>query len=157
VPDFASIVASLPIVNAWWDNSSRGLRNVYGVVGAAYEGLSLYGEYAGAAVCTRKGIALLSASSGDLFLARLLQGSPTAIGKNGIQSPSIEVSPSCATSLAHKAGSASALLTQSLLSTPKASALTVPADATAIAVADSGSILAGSPRADGSISMKRFR
>jgi DNA-binding beta-propeller fold protein YncE len=147
-------VTSVPMVSSWWDPSGRGLRNVYGVVGAAYEGQPIYGEYAGAAVCMRKSIAILIASSGSLSLAQLPQGSPTAIATQAIQSPSIEFSPSCATSLVHKAGNSNATLMQSLFSTPRTSGLAVPAEAFAVAVADSGSILASTPRADGSVAIQ---
>jgi hypothetical protein len=78
-------VASGPMLGARWDSDRKGLRVVYGVLGAAQQGPPTYGgTFSGAAVCMRKSIALLTTSSGAFYLACLPQGRPVAIASSGI-------------------------------------------------------------------------
>jgi hypothetical protein len=145
-------IASGPILDAWWDSASKGLRTVYGVAGAAHQGPPTYndGSYVGGSVCMRKSIALFAASSGNLFSVSLPQGKPLAIASKGLPNATIVFSPSCTWSLAYATGSSTALLLQELLSTPTSTAVTLPAGTSAAAVSDSGSILVNVPKSDGS-------
>lgn len=145
-------IASGPILGSWWDSSAGGLRNVYGVTGAAYQGQAVYndGEYAGAGVCMRADIALLTTASGTLYLTDLRQGIPVQLTSRGIPKAQIVFSPSCTSALAYRSGAAGALLLKGLLSSSRtAAAVTIPASASSAAVSDSGSILAVAPLASG--------
>ena len=149
-------LASGPILGAWWDANHSGLRMVYGVAGAAYQGSPTYsdGTYSGAAACARKNIALLTTPSGSLFSVSLPQGKPVAVASNGPSKASIVFSPSCTWALVYTTGVSKALLVQELLSTPAVTPVALPSGASAIAVADSGSVLIGVPATDGSVAIQ---
>jgi len=144
--------ASGPLLGAWWDSSQNGLRPVYGIAGAAYQGAATYsdGSYNGAVTCMRKSVALLTTSSGALFSVNLPQGKPVQIVSNGIPKPWIAFSPSCTSSLVYTPGSSPALLVQALLSTPTITSVMLPAGVSAAIVADSGSVLVETSDADSS-------
>lgn len=152
----ASTRMSLPILDAWWDSASAGLRVEYGVPGAAWQGPSLYndGVYSGAAACARKGIALLTAASGAVSLVKLPQGVPQIVAPARIPKAQIVFSPSCAAALMYGSGGGSALLVQGLLTAPRSTTLTLPGNSVAVAVSDSGAILASVPQPDGSAAIQ---
>jgi hypothetical protein len=152
----SSTAASGPLLGAWWDSNQNGLRPVYGVAGAAYQGAATYsdGSYSGAAACMRKNVALLTTSSGALFSVNLPQGKPLLISGNGIPKASIAFSPSCTSSLVYAPGSSQALVIQALLSTPTMTSVTLPTAVSAAIIADSGSILVEIPGADGSAAIQ---
>lgn len=148
----SSNVAAGPMLASWWDASAGGLRTVYGVAGAAYQGPAVYkdGEYAGAGVCMRAHIALLTTTSGALYVADLRQGVPAQVTGQGIPQAQIVFSPSCAAALAYRSGATGALLVQRLLlSSRGATAVTIPANTTSLAVSDTGSILVSVPGTGG--------
>lgn len=147
---------SVPMLDAWWDSSSAGLRIEYGVAGSASQGPPLYndGTYSGATACVRKRIALLTTASGSLFLAQLPQGAPQLITNQGVTKAQITFSPSCDSALAFASGNPNALLIQGLLSAPKSSNVLLPENISAIVASDSGSILISVPQADGSAELQ---
>lgn len=148
--------ASGPVLDAWWDPVAGGLRIVNGVAGAASQAKPIFndGTYSGAAVCMRQKIALLTRSSGALFLTSLPHGTPVTVAGEGIADAQLVFSPRCETALEYAPGKPGALLLQGLLSTPRASAISLPAGTTNAAVADSGSILVNVPQADGSAAIE---
>jgi hypothetical protein len=152
----SSNAASGPLLGAWWDASHAGLRTVYGVVGAAYQGASRFndGSYSGGAACMQKNLALLTTPSGAVFSVALPQGEPQAVSSNGIPKASIVFSPSCTTSLIYVPGGSAALLVQGLLSNPTATPVSFPTGNSAAAVADSGSILVAVSAANGASSIQ---
>jgi len=141
-----------PLLGAWWDSKQDGLRPVYGIAGAAYQGQATYsdGSYNGAAACMRKNIALLTTPAGALFSVTLPLGKPYLVTANGIPKASIAFSPSCTSSLVYAPGSPQALLLQALLSTPTITSVALPAGVSTVIVADSGSVLVEIPGAEGS-------
>ena len=150
-------IASGPILGSWWDSSAGGLRTVYGVAGAAYQGPPVYndGEYAGAAVCMRANIALLTTASGALYLTNVRQGTPTLVTNQGIPNGQTVFSPSCASALSYRPGTAGALLIHGLLSVSRTTVpLVLPITATSAAVSDAGSIVVSAPGANGSASIQ---
>ncbi len=152
----SSNAASGPLLGAWWDAGHKGLRTVYGVAGAAHQGVPSFsdGTYNGGAVCMRKDIALLTTPSGSLFSVALPEGEPVEILDNGIPKASLIFSPSCTTSLVYTPGGSAALLVQGLLSTPTATPVSLPAGNSAAAIADSGSILIAVSTANGGSSIQ---
>jgi len=148
--------ASGPLLGAWWDRSSNGLRTVYGVVGAAYQGAPSFNDdsFSSGAACMRQRIALLTTSSGSIYSVTLPQGEPRAISSSGISKPIIVFSPSCTAALIYAPGTSAALLVQGLLSAPSGTQVNLPAANSAAALADSGSILIASPAANGSTSIQ---
>ncbi len=149
-------VAAGPTVGAWWDVDRKGLRVIYGVLGAAQQGPPTYddGRFAGAAICMRKSIALLVTPSGAIDLADLPQGRPAAVSASGIANATVVFSPSCASSVAFRPGSSKALLMQGLLAVPKISNVTLPAGVSATAVSDAGAILVAIPGTEGSAAIQ---
>lgn len=147
---------SVPILDAWWDSASGGLRVEYGVAGSALQGPPSYndGTYSGAAACVRRGIALLTTTSGTLALVQLPQGAPQLITGQIPKAAQIAFSPSCAAAVAFASGNSSGLLVQGLLKVPQSSEVTLPATTSAMAVADSGSILISVPQTDGSAALE---
>jgi hypothetical protein len=145
-------VATGPMLAAWWDPESKGLRIVYGVPGAAIEGAPAFtaGAYSGAAACMRKGIALLTSSSGAVDETILPQGEPVTIARGVAPPATIAFSPSCNAALAFAPGRTRALLLQGLPGEAKATSVTLPAGSSAAIVADSGAILAAGAAKDGS-------
>jgi hypothetical protein len=139
-----------PALAAWWDANRKGLRTVYGVAGAAYQGPPNYndGSYAGASACMRSNVALLTGPSGSLFTVSLSRGIPIVIASDVSTNASMVFSPSCTSSFVYTRGGSRALLVQGLLSTPKITTVTLPTGTSAAAVADSGSILVEIPGAD---------
>lgn len=144
------------MVSAWWDSGRNGLRVIYGVLGAAQQGPPAYadGTFSGAAVCMRKGIALLTTPSGALSSASLPQGRPVVISNSGIPNATIVFSPSCTSSLAYAPNRSKALLVQGLLSTPKISQVALPAGTSAAVVSDTGAILVDVLGTEGSAVIK---
>lgn len=137
------MVASGPVLGAWWDSNAGGLRGLYGIAGAARQGSPSFndGTYSGATVCMRQQLALLTTRAGALFVGAIPQGTATAVASQGIANAHIAFSPSCTAAVAYVPGNASALLIQGLPATPKVSSVALPGGATAAAVGDSGSIL----------------
>jgi hypothetical protein len=152
----SSNAASGPLLGAWWDASHSGLRTVYGVAGAAYQGAPTFsdGTYSAGAACIRKNLALLTTSTGSVFSVSLPQGEPQEVSGSSIPKASIVFSPSCTTALVYSPGGSTALLLQGLLSTPSSTAVSVPAGNSAAAVADSGSILIVVPATNGGSSIQ---
>jgi hypothetical protein len=152
----SSNAASGPLLGAWWDASHTGLRTVYGVVGAAYQGAPKFsdGSYSGGAACMQKNLALLTTPSGAVFSVALPQGEPQEVSGHGIPKASIVFSPSCTTSLIYAPGGATALLVQGLLSNPTATPVSFPIGNSAVAVADSGSILVAVSAVNGTSSIQ---
>lgn len=148
--------ASGPLLGAWWDSSHKGLRTVYGVVGAAYQGAPTFsdGTYTSAAACMRKNIALLTTGTGALYSVTLPQGNPFLISSSGILKASIVFSPSCTSSLVFAPGNSAALLVQGLLSTPSVTPISLPPSTAAAAVGDTGLILLAATAADGTSSIQ---
>ena len=152
----SSNAASGPLLGAWWDANHKGLRTVYGVAGAAYQGAPTFsdGTYSGGAACMRKNLALLTTQSGAIYSVALPHGVPLEVSGNGIPKASIVFSPSCTTSLMYVPGGSSALLMQGLLTAPTATPVTFPAGGAMAAVADSGSILVAVSAANGASSIQ---
>jgi hypothetical protein len=152
----SSNAASGPLLGAWWDASHTGLRIVFGVVGAANQGAPEFsdGSYSGGAACMQKNLALLTTPSGSVFSVTLPRGEPQEVAGNGIPKASIVFSPSCTTSLMYMPGGSAALLLQGLLSNPTATPVSLPTGSSAVAVADSGSILVAVSAANGASSIQ---
>jgi len=152
----SSQAASGPMLGAWWDSDRKGIRAIYGIAGAAQQGPPTYadGAFSGAAVCARSSVAILTSSSGEMYLAHLPLGRPTVIATNGVPSPTIAFSPSCGASIAYTRGGSKALLIQGLLSVPRISAVTLPTGVSDARVSDAGAILAAVPATDGSAAIK---
>jgi hypothetical protein len=152
----SSNAASGPLLGAWWDASHNGLRTVYGVVGAAHQGLPVYtgGSYRGGAACMQKNLALLTTTSGSVISVALPQGEPQEVSGTGIPKASIVFSPSCTTSLIFAPGGSAGLLVQGLLSNPTTTPVNFPTGNSAAAVADSGSILIAVSAANGASSIQ---
>lgn len=148
----ASAVATGPLLDAWWDSGSKGLRIVYGIPGAAHEGALAYndGSYSGGTACMRGNVALLQSSAGKLFQTQFPQGAPIPINNAAIPEPRVLFSPSCSSALAYSASGGTAVLIQGANSNPKALNLTLPEGNSVLAVSDAGSVLLGSTRSDGS-------
>jgi hypothetical protein len=144
-------VATGPLLGAWWDASSGGLRAVYGVAGAAWQAKATYndGTYATATVCMRQRIALLATNRGALFLTGLPQGVPVAVGNEASPQAQIVFSPSCSAALAYSPGQSAALLLEGLPAAPHTGSVALPAGTATAAVADSGSVLAMVPQNGG--------
>ena len=145
-------IASGPVLGSWWDSSARGLRTIYGVAGAAYQGPAIYndGEYSGAAVCMRANIVLLTAASGALYVANVRQGVPVQVTSQGIPKAQVAFSPSCDMAIAYRPGTAAAVVIRGLLSSSRTYVmLTVPPTATVAAISDGGSTLVSLPGANG--------
>lgn len=151
-----SNAAAGPLLGAWWDANGKGLRSVFGVAGAAYQGAPIFsdGTYNGGAACIRKNLALLTTRSGGVYSVALPQGGPMEVSGNGIPNAAITFSPSCAASLMYLPGGSTGLLLQGLLTTPTATQVSLPAGNSAVAVADSGSILAAVSTGNGGSSIQ---
>lgn len=143
--------ASGPLLGAWWDAPSGGLRAVYGVTGAAWQAKPSYndGSYANATVCMRQRIALLATSRGALLLTTLPQGVPVAVGNEAGAQAQIVFSPSCSAALAYTPGQSGAVLIEGLAATPHTSGVALPPGTKIAVVADSGSVLAMVPQSGG--------
>jgi hypothetical protein len=152
----SSNAASGPLLGAWWDASHTGLHIVYGVVGAANQGVPEFsdGSYSSGAACMQKNLALLTTPSGSVFSVALPQGEPREVAGNAISKASIAFSPSCTTSLMYMPGGSAALLLQGLLSNPTVAPVSLPAGNSGAAVADSGSILVAVSAANGASSIQ---
>ncbi|MGC1293433.1 MAG: hypothetical protein WA869_00200 [Alloacidobacterium sp.] len=137
------MVATGPVLGAWWDTNAGGVRGLYGIAGAAWQGKPSFndGTYSGATVCMRQQFALLTTRAGALFVGSIPQGTAAAVASQGIVNARFSFSPSCTAAVAYVPGNASALLIQGLPATPKMSSVTLPGGATTAAVSDSGSIL----------------
>lgn len=148
-------VTTGPMLAAWWDAESKGLRVVYGVPGAGIEGPPTFteGSYTGAAACLRKGIALFTSSSGVVDEANLPQGEPVTIGRGIAPIAMIAFSPSCNAALVYAPGRTQAQLVQGLPGNAKTTNVTLPAGSSAAIVADSGAVLTASAAKDGSIAV----
>jgi len=147
--------ASGPVLDAWWNSKTPGLRIIYGVTGAAYQGAPEFtgGTYSGAAVCMRAGIALLTTPAGAWFVTTLPQGIPAPVASQGIRGAEAVFSPGCAIALAFAAGKPGGVLLRGLTGTPSASAVSIPV-ADQAAVSDSGAILVSVPQVDGSAAIE---
>lgn len=147
---------SVPMLDGWWDSGAGGLRIEYGLAGSASQGAPIYndGSYSGAAVCARKRIALLTTASGSLYVTQLPEGVPQLIVNDGVGKAQIAFSPSCAAAVAFASGDAKAFLIEGLFTAPKAVAVSLPVNASATAVADSGSLLVSVPQTDGSAALE---
>lgn len=148
-------VATGPILGAWWDSKAAGLRIIYGVTGAAFQGGPEWtgGTYSGAAVCMRAGIALLTTPAGTLFVATLPQGIPALVMRQATRGNAVVFSPGCGTALSFAAGKPGGMLLRGLTGTPTASAVSLPAADNA-AVSDSGAILVSLPHSDGTAAIE---
>jgi hypothetical protein len=149
-------VASGPFFGAWWDPGTRAVRTVYGVSGAAVQGLPSYGggAWTGAFICMRRNLALLTDAAGALSLASLPNGQPAGITSQIISKPQVVFSPSCSSALVYSSGTANALLIQGLPATPSVHNVTLPAAASSPAVADSGAVLFAVAQADGTAAIQ---
>lgn len=140
-------VASGPVLAAWWDAGVHGMRMVFGVAGAAYQGPLANQDVAisSGRVCMRGNIALLTGASGEISSMNIPQGTPVSLTTTALKNPQIVFSPSCTAALVYSGGVSNALLIQRLSSNPQGSAkttqLALPAGVTAAIVGDSGSIL----------------
>jgi len=152
----AQTVAAGPLLGAWWDPQAGGLRLLYGVPGAASEGPAIDndGTYSGALACVRGKIAILTTSAGGLSLGALPQGLPASVTSETISKPQIVFSPSCTAALALSSDGSGGILLQGLLSRPTSSRVSFAEPAGAAAVADDGSILTASQRADGTAAVQ---
>lgn len=150
-------IASGPVLGSWWDSSAGGLRTVYGVAGAAYQGPAIYngGEYSGAAVCMRANIALLTTSSGALYVTNVRQGVPVQVTNLAMPKAQIVFSPSCDVALGYGPDMATAVVIRGILSSGRTSVtLTIPAGTAVTAISDAGSVLVSVPGANGSSSIR---
>lgn len=145
-----------PMLAAWWDAGRNGLRIVYGVPGAAYQGPPTYadGSYSGAATCMRGNLTLFISPSGAIDEVTLPQGKPVTIAQSAAANANIAFGPSCTTALIYSPGRSQALLVQNLLSTATASSATLPAGVSWAIVADSGNVLAVDSQSDGSVAVE---
>lgn len=151
-----SKVATGPVLDAWWEAGSNGLRVVYGVPGAAHQGSVDYndGTYSGASVCMRGGIALLTTEAGAVAQVQLPQGSPVAIAIPSIRKPLITFSPTCSSALVYSSSSRAAEVVQGLLSTPKVGGLNIPDRSSVLGVSDTGSVLLGVNQPEGGVEIE---
>lgn len=150
------LATSGPVLGAWWDSSVGGLRIAYGVSGAVHAGQPAYnnGVFAGAAVCMRKGIALLQTSAGGLSLGSLPGGVPVPITKSGLANARIAFSPACASAVEYVPGASNAYLLQGLPSNPTVQPVTLLSGASPVAVTDTGSLLISRAQPDGSVEIQ---
>ncbi len=157
-PAAQTTAATGPLLGAWWDPQAAGLRLVYGVPGAAVEGPAIDndGTYSGASACVRGRIAVLTTTSGGLFLGALPQGLPSSLTSEKISKPQIVFSPSCSAALAFSSDGSSGILLQGLISTPAAKPISFPEPVSAAAVADDGSLLTASQSANGTSTVQFF-
>jgi hypothetical protein len=152
----SSKIPSGPMLAAWWDAERNGLRIVYGVPGAAYQGAPTYADasYSGATTCMRGKVALFTSPSGAVDEVILPQGKPVVIAQSAVPKANITFSPSCTTALIDSPGRSQAVLVQNLLSTATTTSVTLPAGWTSAIVADSGKILTADSEPDGSASVE---
>ena len=148
----SSKAPSGPMLAGWWDAARNGLRVVYGVPGAAYQGPATYadGSYSGAATCMRGSLTLFTSANGGIDEVILPQGKPVILAQNAAAKAKIAFSPSCTTALVYWPGGSQALLVQNLLSTAKITNATLPPGVSSAIVADSGNIVTAELEADGS-------
>lgn len=151
-----SKVAAGPVLDAWWESGSDGLRVIYGVAGAAHQGTVDYddGTYSGASVCMRGGIALLTTKKGAIAKVQLPQGSPVAISVPNLDKPLILFSPSCSSALVYSSTSRAAALVQGLLSSPQVVGANIPAGTSVLGVSDTGSLLLGTNQSEGAVDVQ---
>ena len=145
-----------PLLATWWDSGQKGLRTVYGVLGAARQGTPSFadGSYSGGSICMRKGIGLLIQNSGTVLSVSLPDGSPAVIASNSNPRASIVFSPSCTTALVYASGAQTGLVVQGLLTSPTVASVNMSAGVFATAVADSGSVFTAIPKINGAASIQ---
>jgi hypothetical protein len=144
----SATLTSGPVLGAWWDSAAGGVRGIYGVPGAAWQGKPGFndGTYSSASVCMRQQVVLLITRTGTLYVSSLPQGTAAAVASPGIANAQIVFSPSCSAALVYGTHSPGALLIQGLRGSSKVSSVAIPAGAAAAVVADSGSILVSMPQ-----------
>src|SRR5579863_6329196 len=151
-----SNAASGPVLTAWWDPGIHGVRTVYGVAGAAYQGpVAVQSNlFSSGFVCMRGSIALLLSASGEIFSASIPRGSPVAMVTTPLKKPQVVFSPSCTNALVYTSGAPSALLIQNLSSSAQTLPLNLPSTVTTAIVADSGMVLMNLAGSDKSSSIQ---
>ncbi len=150
--------ASQPILGYTWDSAHGDFRALLGVPGAASLSNSSVtkGAFSSAILCLRKSYALLTNSSGSIYVASLPDGEPIQVSPEVVNNQRIVVSPSCSTALVYAPGVSSAGLITGLPSAPELRPLNFAAAASivAAAVGDLGDVLLASSQPDGSASVQ---
>ena len=124
------------------------------IPGAAHEDAATFndGTFSGAIACAQKSYALLTAKTSSVSLASLPSGEPTQIAAKLSGKQQIQLSPSCSSALIYASDTASGILILGLPANPltKTIPLSTQGSIVGAAVADSGSVLVATARADGS-------
>jgi hypothetical protein len=146
-----------PVLGYLWDPVARGLRTIYGIPGAANEGAAFFndGTFSGAIACSQKSFALLTAKTGEVFVANLPNGEPIRVAAKLSAKQQVLLSPSCSSALIYAPDSTNALLISGLPASSQTKSLSLSAGSIlATAVADSGSVLIATVRTDGSANIQ---
>jgi hypothetical protein len=150
--------ASQPLLGYTWDSAHAGFRTMLGVPGAATLSNTLVteGAFRSAVLCLRKNYALLTNSSGSIYVVSLPDGEPLQVTPQVVSNQRIVVSPSCSTALVYATGSSSAALITGLPSTPELKSLNFGAAPSIVGAAagDLGDLLLASGQPDGSVSVQ---
>jgi hypothetical protein len=150
--------ASQPLLGYTWDSTHAGFRTMLGVPGAATLSNSFVteGAFSSAVLCLRKNYALLTNSSGSIYVVSLPDGEPLQVTPQVVSNQRIVVSPSCSTALVYAPGSSSSALITGLPSTPELKSLNFGAAASIVGAAagDLGDLLLASGQPDGSVSVQ---
>jgi len=149
--------ATPPLLGYTWDSAHAGFRAMLGVPGAASLSDSVVskGAFGAAVLCLRKSYALLTDSSGSIYVASLPDGEPLQVTSEIVSHQRIVVSPSCSTALVYAPGASRGALISGLPSTPELRSLSFGTSSiVGAAVGDLGDVLLASGQPDGSASVQ---
>jgi hypothetical protein len=147
-----------PLIGYVWDQSSTGLRPIFGISGAASLGTPLYtgSGYSGAVVSLRRQYALLTNTNGQIALATLPNGEPLELVEKLSTKQQATVSPSGNAALIYAPDLTTVTLVQGLPGTPKLQIINLPGSVAAnrAVVGDSGLMLIATTQPDGTSAIR---
>ena len=139
-----------PVIGYAWDRAASGLRPIFGVSGAARLGAALYANqsFNGAAASVRRQFALLTSTTGEVFLTALPDGQPSLLSPKLSTQQQIALSPSGTAAIIYAHDLTAITLVTGLPMSPALQTIHLPATADHAAVGDSGLILIATTQTD---------
>jgi len=134
-----------------WDTVAQSLRPIQGLPGAAYLGSPIYSGYTSGIASARAGYALLTGTAGDISLALLPTGQPTALTPVFSTHQQIALSPGGAAAVIFAQGMSTALVFTNLPGAPQRQQvpISMPGTITNVSVSDTGLLLVAAASASG--------
>jgi hypothetical protein len=145
-----------PLIGYVWDPTASGLRPIFGVSGAAQLGAALYANQSlsGAAVSLAKQFALLTSTTGEIFLTTLPAGEPSLLTPKLSTQQQIALSPSGDAAIIFARDLMSITLITGLPASPALQTIELPAIANQAVVSDSGLVLIATTLSDGTSALR---